>query len=134
MSKLHLNWDGNQNNGIIFNDKYTWGALYKGIEFKPKLSVDYYMVQYSEVFPDNYIIYEEGGNKEALPAVISSELKAMADKWIQHPEQEGGTKWLAEKKLAEERYKELMKEFNEFLASKGKKLEASNHGVYIGDL
>ena len=134
MAKLHLNWDGNQSNGIIFNERYDWGALFVGIKLKPKLSVDYYMVQYSEVFPDNYIIYKKGDNRQPLPDKLKDELKKLAIGWIQPPDQEGGVEWKKQQEMIRQQHQEFIDEFNEFLATKGKTVVYTNHGAIIGDL
>lgn len=88
MTKLHLNYDGKQNNGIIFNDKYLNGALYSGAEFKPELSFLYSSFQYSEVFDSlNYI--EIDGVKTVMTPEQEQEIITIATAWIQPLGQEG---------------------------------------------
>jgi len=88
MTKLHLNYDGKQNNGIIFNDKYQNGAMYKGINFKPSLSFTYDSMQYSEVF-DTLDYVELAGVKRVMTPTEQNEVKAIAVAWVQPLGQEG---------------------------------------------
>ena len=88
MSKLHLSYDGNQTNGIIFNDKYTNGALYVGADLKPKLSFEYDSMQFSEVFNvPNYII--KADIKTLMSDQEASEVRKIASTWVQALGQEG---------------------------------------------
>jgi len=88
MTKIHLNYDEKQNNGIIFNNKYTNGALYNGAEFKPSLSFQYDSMQYSEVF-DTLDYVELAGVKRAMTPAEQNEVKAVAINWVQPLGQEG---------------------------------------------
>lgn len=92
---IHLNYDGNQNNGIIFNNTYTTGALFKGANFKPTLSFNYDSFQMSEQFTQvpNYVIVN--GTRRAMTPSEAQEIRALAVSWVQAPDQEGGTQWLA---------------------------------------
>ena len=96
---IHLNYDGNQENGIIFNNTYTWGAMYKGANLKPTLSFNYDSMQYSEVFIQrpNYVILN--GVSRAMTTEEGNEVKALALTWVQEPLQEGGVTWLANKAI-----------------------------------
>lgn len=85
---MHLNYDGKQKNGIIFNDKYTKGAMYLGAEFKPNTTFSYDSMQYSEVFEGlNYV--ELDGIKRVMTIDEESEVKALATTWTQPLGQEG---------------------------------------------
>lgn len=88
MQKLHLNYDGNQNNGIIFNDKYTRGALFVGTEYKPKLSFEYDSMQMSEVF-ENQDMVMLNGVQRVMTEEEAQEVKELAIKWVQPLGQEG---------------------------------------------
>lgn len=88
MEKIHLNYDGNQNNGIIFNDKYPNGAMYLGLEFKPNLSFEYDSMQYSEVF-DALDYVELNGEKRVMTDEEAAEVKSIAISWVQPLGQEG---------------------------------------------
>jgi len=86
---LHLNWDGNQNNGIIFNSTYTNGALFTGITNKPKLSFTFDSMQYTEVFPNELNWVEVSGIKKVMTAAQESEVAKVATSWVQPLGQEG---------------------------------------------
>ena len=105
MTKLHLNYDGKQNNGIIFNDKYPNGALYVGAEFKPSLSFEYESFQYSEVFEQVQDYVETDGVKSAMTEEQANEIKAIASEWVQPLGQEGNPteEQIQEQKNAEAR-------------------------------
>ena len=85
--KRHLSYDGNQNNGIVFNNTYTWGALYVGAELKPKLSFQYDSMQASEVFNNYYVILD--GKRRTMTEVEKQEVLSMAQSWVQSLGQEG---------------------------------------------
>ena len=91
---LHLNWDENQNNGIIFNDTYTNGALFTGIENKPTLSFTFDSMQYTEVFPNQLNWIELSGVKRVMTASEESEVKVLATNWVQPVGQEGNPSFL----------------------------------------
>lgn len=86
---IHLNYDGKQNNGIIFNTKYTNGALFTGAEYKPTLSFDFDSFQYSEVFTDVLDYVEYNGVKKVMTPEQVIEIKAIANVWVQPLGQEG---------------------------------------------
>jgi len=86
---LHLNWDGNQNNGVIFNNTYTNGALFTGITNKPVLSFSFDSFQYTEVFPNQINWVEVAGTKKVMTASEESEVIRIAKSWIQPLGQEG---------------------------------------------
>jgi len=86
--KLHLNYDGNQTNGIIFNSKYTKGALFNGAEFKPKLSFEFDSMQMSEVF-EIYDSVTLNNTKRVMTEQEVQEVKAIAKEWVQALGQEG---------------------------------------------
>lgn len=86
---LHLNYDGKQNNGIIFNATYS-GAMFIGVEFRPSLSFEYESFMYSEVFdgqPD-YVIQNDG-IRRLMTEVEAEEVLALAVDWVQPLGQEG---------------------------------------------
>lgn len=85
---IHLNYDGKQNNGIIFNTKYTNGAMFKGVEFKPTLTFAYDSFQYSEVFEGlNYV--ELNKVKTVMTPEQAVEIVSIATDWVQALGQEG---------------------------------------------
>lgn len=86
---IHLNYDGKQNNGIIFNDKYPNGALFVGAELKPTLSFEYDSFQYSEVFVDTLNYVEIGNIKRIMADTEATEIKHLAMSWTQQLGQEG---------------------------------------------
>lgn len=87
---LHLNYDGNQNNGIIFNDKYSNGALFIGAEFKPKLSFEYFGFEYSEAFNSRpNIVINIDKTQRVMTDDECIEIKDIANNWIQPLGQEG---------------------------------------------
>ena len=88
MSNLHLNWDGRQNNGVIFNATYQ-GALFTGIENRPALSFDFHSFQCSEVFEHPDYVINPDGTKRLMTAAEADEVKAVATDWIQPLGQEG---------------------------------------------
>lgn len=87
--KLHLNFDGKQNNGVIFNAAYQ-GALYSGIEFKPVTTFSFESFTYSEVFTGqpNYVILVDG-TKRLMTAEEEAEVIQLATSWVQPLGQEG---------------------------------------------
>lgn len=85
--KIHINWDGKQRNGIIFNDKYD-GCMFKGQHLKPILSFNYTDMSYSEVFKNqNYIV--NNGVKRELSDDEKTEIISVAVSWTQELGQEG---------------------------------------------
>lgn len=88
MQKYHLGWDGNQNNGVIFNETYPWGALYEGIEHKPKLSFNFDVMVFTEEFKHpNYV--QIGNTRRLMTPAEAQEVKALAIDWVQPLGQEG---------------------------------------------
>jgi len=85
---LHLNWDGKQTNGIIFNDSYK-GALYTGAENKPDIVEPYDSFLYTEVFDGqlNYIELDEV--KKVMTPEQEATVVALATTWVQPLGQEG---------------------------------------------
>ncbi len=86
--KYHLSYDGNQNNGIIFNDKYTNGSMYIGAEHKPTLSFEYDSMQFSEVFNTGCSVILNGLQR-FMEESEQAEVKALAIAWVQPLGQEG---------------------------------------------
>jgi len=86
---LHLNWDGNQNNGIIFNNTYTNGALFTGVTNKPVLSFAFDSFQYSEVFAQQLNFVELAGTKKVMSVAEETEIQTIATNWVQPLGQEG---------------------------------------------
>lgn len=86
---LHLNYDGKQNNGIIFNATYS-GAMFNGVEFRPVLSFEYDSFMYSEVFDGqpNYVIQNDGIRRLMTQAEVD-EIIPIATNWVQPLGQEG---------------------------------------------
>jgi hypothetical protein len=85
---IHLNYDGKQNNGIIFNTTYPNGAMYIGIQYKPTLSFEYDSFQYSEVFDVlDYVLLD--GVKRVMTDEEATEIITLATAWIQPLGQEG---------------------------------------------
>lgn len=100
IEKYHLNWDGSQNNGIILNDEYHWGALFRGEEFKPKLSFEYtdFSWGYALDKQDNY--YKDlNGEKHIMTEEQEEELLAIAKNWKQAEGQEGNMPQVAQPKV-----------------------------------
>lgn len=85
----HLSFDGSQNNGIIFNDKYQ-GCLFEGVELKPTLSFEFNSFSYSEVWErqGNYIENSEN-KKRVMSESEEVEVRELAIKWVQQLGQEG---------------------------------------------
>lgn len=100
---LHLNYDGNQDNGVIYNATYT-GCLYEGIELKPKLSFNYYSFWFSEEFPNNgnHVILDSLGTRREMTDEETEEVKTLASIWTQPLGQEGNP--TDEQKLESIRY------------------------------
>jgi hypothetical protein len=86
---LHLNYDGNQANGIIFNTAYPQGAMYNGVALKPVLSVAYDSFMYTEVFPNQLNYIEVAGVKTIMTPEIEAEVQALATAWVQELGAEG---------------------------------------------
>lgn len=87
MKKIHLNYDGKQNNGIIFNDTYQ-GAMYLGAELKPDIGEPYDSFQYSEVFDSlNYV--ELDSVKKVMTPEQEAIIIGLATAWVQPEGQEG---------------------------------------------
>mgnify|MGYP007066265781 CR=1 FL=1 len=85
---IHLNYDGKQNNGIVFNDTYPNGAMYIGSEYKPTLSFEFDSFQYSEVFDAlDYVLLD--GVKKVMTYEQATEVVALATSWVQPIGQEG---------------------------------------------
>lgn len=86
---LHLNYDGKQNNGIIFNTTYN-GSMFNGAELKPSLSFPFDSFMYSEVFDGqpNYVI-ELDGTRRLMTQVEINEIIPIATNWVQPLGQEG---------------------------------------------
>ena len=125
MEKLHLNYDGKQTNGIIFNDKYPKGALYIGAELKPKLSFIYDSMQYSEVF-DNPNYVEVNKTKRVMTDKECAEVINMASTWKQALGQEGNPNLEQKKAIhyAEWKQKELQKADDVLYARYKKEMKA----------
>jgi hypothetical protein len=91
--ELHLNYDNNNKNGVIFNDKYPWGAMFIGEQFKPKLSIDYNWFIFSEIYNRFEINTNENGSEITRIIDPSSsiyiEIQQMALNWVQPLGQEG---------------------------------------------
>jgi hypothetical protein len=90
--KLHLNFDGNQNNGIIFNEQYD-GCLFSGIEHKPNIGYEYYSFSMSEVFPttaNNFVQLDDSpATRHPLTDDDIVNIKQIATNWVQPLGQEG---------------------------------------------
>ncbi len=84
----HLSYDGNRNNGIIFNEAYPNGALYVGAEFKPVLSFEYDSMQYSEIV-DTFNSVTVGKNVRVMTAEEDVEVQGIATLWVQAVGQKG---------------------------------------------
>lgn len=87
--KYHLNWDNKQKNGIIFNDEYTWGALFVGEEHRPKLSFDYTDFNYGNVSPNHNYYTDLDGKKHKMTDEQEQEIDALIRTWKQASGQEG---------------------------------------------
>jgi hypothetical protein len=91
--ELHLNYDNNNKNGVIFNDKYPWGAMFIGEQFKPELSIDYNWFIFSEIYNRFEINTNENGSEITRIIDPSSsiyiEIQQMALNWVQPLGQEG---------------------------------------------
>jgi len=101
---VHLNYDGKQDNGVIFNDKYPKGALFTGVDIKPTFSFNYDSMQFSEVFNHkNYI--EVDRVKRVMTEDEAEEVKKTAEEWVQPLGQEGNPnpKQIQESKNSEAR-------------------------------
>lgn len=87
--KLHLNYDGQQENGVIFNSNYN-GAMFHGPELKPDLSFDFISFVYTEVFErqGNRVINLDGTERKMTQSEID-EIIPIANDWVQPLGQEG---------------------------------------------
>jgi hypothetical protein len=88
MTKLHLNYDGKQNNGIIFNATYQ-GAMFAGAEFRPVLSFEFDSFMFSEVFDHPDYVIQLDGIKRLMTDVEKAEIVTVATNWVQPLGQEG---------------------------------------------
>ena len=88
MTKLHLNYDGKQNNGIIFNATYQ-GAMFEGVEFRPALSFEFDSFMFSEVFDHPDYVIQLDGIKRLMTDVEKAEIVTVATNWVQPLGQEG---------------------------------------------
>ncbi len=95
--KTHLNWDGKQNNGIIFNSEYTWGALFKGAHLKPDLGIEYDSFQFGDAFEAKLNHITTKGKRQPFPKSLEPLVLSLAVNWVQEPNQEGGAVWLADR-------------------------------------
>ena len=86
--KLHLNYDGKQSNGIIFNSSYAIGAMYIGAHLKPITTFNYDSFQFSEVF-DTLDYVELDGVKRVMTPEQQNEVAKLAFDWMQEEGQEG---------------------------------------------
>lgn len=110
MAKLHFNYDGFQDNGIIFNDAYPDGCMYMGAEYKPSLSFDYHSFGYTEVFVRQpaYVVDVGTDFRRPMTQEEQDEVIEAARAWVQPYGQEGN--WNDEQKLEflkEERNRKL---------------------------
>ena len=96
MQKVHLNYGGNQDNGIVFNTAYPWGAMFRGEDRRPVMSFQFDSFQYSEVFETPNTVIVNTRPRPMTPAE-EAEVKAKAEAWVQLPNEEGGTQWLIER-------------------------------------
>lgn len=84
---VHLNWDNNRNNGVIYNEAYE-GCKFEGVENRPNLSFVYDSFMYSEVWETtNFKILD--GDVMALLDEEIEEIKNVANAWVQPLGQEG---------------------------------------------
>ena len=82
----HLNWDKENNNGVVFNDKYE-GCMIRGNELAPKVSFEYDKYAYSEVFEGPNYVYKDGKNRKMTEAE-EQEVRNIAINWVQPEGQE----------------------------------------------
>ena len=88
--KLHLSFDGNQKNGVIFNGTYT-GCLYTGTDNKPGVGTEYFSFMFTEVFDTPSFIQTSAdpSTRRALSDSEVAEAKRVATNWVQPLGQEG---------------------------------------------
>ena len=100
--KIHLNWDSNNENGIIQNNTYTLGALFEGISRKPVLTFVYDWFNYCEITNAFKISFDGISSIEMTPAQ-KTEILSLANSWVQLEGEEGNPNadQLAEIKKAE---------------------------------
>jgi len=91
MQKLHLNYDGFQDNGVIFNDLYPNGVMFFGSQFKPTLSFEYHSFGYTEVFElqENYVVDPGTTFRRPMTDAEATEIVEIAKNWVQALGQEG---------------------------------------------
>lgn len=91
MQKLHLNYDGFQDNGIIFNNLYPNGVMFFGAQFKPTLSFEYHSFGYTEVFElqENYVVDAGTTFRRPMTSAEATEIIEVAKNWVQALGQEG---------------------------------------------
>ena len=102
--KKHLNYDGDQSNGIIFNNLYAWGALYTGSKLKPDLGMPYDSFQYGNAFDAGLNHLTVNGVRHPFPKELESVVIALVDSWVQPTEQEGGIEWTRKRDIFKAKY------------------------------
>ena len=100
-----LNWDNNNNNGVIFNDAYPHGALFEGVDRKPDIGLEYDWFIYSEE-RNEFIIFTPGMETLAGREMLPEEMEVVRNTavvWTQLEGTEGAPNidQMAKLKLAE---------------------------------
>ena len=88
MNSLHLNWDGYQNNGVVFNTTYD-GCLFTGELLKPILAFSFHSFNYDKnPKVANQVITEQEELRLMTPEE-EEEVRVLAASWEQELGQEG---------------------------------------------
>jgi len=85
---LHISWDNQQKNGVVFNEKYPTGALFTGVELRPEMSFEYDNFMYTEQFEVENTKMVNGEVFGLTPEEVE-EAKDVARNWVQPLGQEG---------------------------------------------
>jgi hypothetical protein len=85
--KYRLNYDGNELNGVIFNDTYPNGALYTGSDLKPSLSFEYDSFLCDDQHADYVVILN--GLQRPMTTTEKTAVLELAKNWKQPLGQDG---------------------------------------------
>jgi hypothetical protein len=86
---VSLNYDSNNKNGVVWNEKYPNGAMFIGEEYKPNLGFEYKQFMYYS-FQDRYDIMDVDSEYfRPMTEDEKSVIKKIAEEWIQPLGQEG---------------------------------------------
>ena len=86
--KIHLNYDGSQQNGIVFNALYN-GVMFFGEENKPDIGASYSSFMFTEVFNQQNYVIETDGSKRIMTKEEELLVADLCNSWVQPLGQEG---------------------------------------------